>query len=60
MNVTSRIEDDALPNEILISERTLNCLDPDTFDVGPSRSLKPKGIEETLAVFPIRGALHHD
>jgi class 3 adenylate cyclase len=55
VNVTSRIEDAALPNEILISERTLNCLNSRHFTVGPSRSLKPKGIEETLAVFPITG-----
>ena len=55
VNVTSRIEDAALPNEILISERTLNCLNSRHFTVGPSRRLKPKGIEETLAVFPITG-----
>lgn len=55
VNVTSRIEDAALPSEILISERTFNCLKGDSFDVGPSRNLKPKGIEETLSVFPILG-----
>ena len=55
VNVTSRIEDAALPNEILISERTLNCLNKEHFVVGPARNLKPKGIEETLAVFPIMG-----
>lgn len=55
VNVTSRIEDAALPNEILISERTLNCLNSRHFTVGPSRRLRPKGIEETLAVFPITG-----
>ena len=60
VNVTSRIEDDAMPNEILISERTLSCLDPEKFDVGPSRSLRPKGIEETLAVFPIWGEAQRD
>ena len=49
-----------MPNEILISERTLSCLDPEKFDVGPSRSLRPKGIEETLAVFPIWGEAQRD
>ena len=60
VNITSRIEDAALPNEILISERTLSCLDVRHFDVGASRSLKPKGIEETLAVFPIKGNASND
>ena len=53
VNVTSRIEDAALPREILVSERTLNCLDLTGFNVGESRILNPKGIEETLSVFPI-------
>ena len=60
VNITSRIEDAALPNEILISERTLSCLNARRFDVGASRSLKPKGIEETLAVFPIKGNASND
>jgi class 3 adenylate cyclase len=60
VNVTSRIEDAALPKEILISERTLNCLDLTGFNVGESRSLKPKGIEETLSVFPINGEMLRD
>ena len=60
VNITSRIEDAALPNEILISERTLSCLNARHFDVGASRSLKPKGIEETLAVFPIKGNAFND
>ena len=60
VNITSRIEDAALPNEILVSERTLSCLNARHFDVGASRSLKPKGIEETLAVFPIKGNAFND
>ena len=60
VNVTSRIEDAALPNEILISERTLDCLKKEHFVVGPARNLKPKGIEETLAVFPIMGETSSD
>ena len=55
VNVTSRIGHATPPNEILVSERTLNCLKKEHFVVGPSRNLKPKGIEETLAVFPIIG-----
>ena len=60
VNVTSRIEDATLPKEILVSERTLNCLNKEKFVVGPSRHLKPKGIEETLAVFPIIGGNTRD
>ncbi len=60
VNITSRIEDAAQPDEILISERTLRCLSPEKFSVGQSRSLKPKGIDETLAVFPIQGGTSHD
>lgn len=60
VNITSRIEDAALPNEILVSERTLSCLNARHFDVGASRSLKPKGIEETLSVFPIKGNAFND
>jgi class 3 adenylate cyclase len=60
VNVTSRIEDAALPKEILVSERTLNCLDLTGFNVGESRSLNPKGIEETLSVFPINGEMLRD
>ena len=60
VNVTSRIEDAALPREILVSERTLNCLDLTGFNVGESRILNPKGIEETLSVFPIYGEMLRD
>lgn len=60
VNVTSRIEDAALPREILVSERTLNCLDLTGFNVGESRSLNPKGIEEMLSVFPIYGEMLRD
>ena len=60
VNVTSRIEDAALPREILVSERTLNCLDLTGFNVGESRILNPKGIEEMLSVFPIYGEMLRD
>ena len=60
VNVTSRIEDAALPKEILVSERTLNCLDLTGFNVGESRSLNPKGIEGTLSVFPVNGEMLRD
>ena len=60
VNVTSRIEDAALPREILVSERTLKCLDLTGFNVGESRCLNPKGIEETLSVFPIYGEMLRD
>lgn len=60
VNVTSRIEDAALPREILVSERTLKCLDLTGFNVGESRRLNPKGIEETLSVFPIYGEMLRD
>ena len=60
VNVTSRIEDAALPREILVSERTLKCLDLTGFNVGESRSLNPKGIEEKLSVFPIYGEMLRD
>ena len=60
VNVTSRIEDAALPNEILISQRTLKSLKEAEFDIGPSRNLNPKGIDETLVVFPINGEIPRD
>jgi class 3 adenylate cyclase/CheY-like chemotaxis protein len=55
VNVTSRIEDDALPNEILISEQTLQAIDNDVFEVGDSRTLNAKGMEGLLTVYPVIG-----
>ena len=54
MNVTSRIEDAAAPDEILISDSTLAKL-PKVYSVGERRSLSVKGIEEMVVVHPILG-----
>ena len=54
MNVTSRIEDAAAPDEILISDSTLAKL-PKVYTVGERRSLSVKGIEEMVVVHPILG-----
>ena len=56
VNVTSRIEDDARPNEILVSEQTLLATDQSQFVVGDSRTLQAKGMAGTLTVYPIEGA----
>lgn len=56
VNVTSRIEDDARPHEILISEQTYRALDGDQFVAGKSRTIKAKGIAELLTVYPIVGS----
>ena len=55
VNVTSRIEDDALPNEILVSEQTLLAIDEGQFIVGDSRTVHAKGMAGTLTVYPIEG-----
>ena len=57
VNVTSRIEDDARPNEILVSEQTLLAADQSQFIVGDSRTVHAKGMAGTLTVYPIEGAL---
>jgi len=56
VNLTSRIEDDARPHEILISEQTYRALNGDHFVAGESRTIKAKGIEELLTVYPIVGS----
>ena len=56
VNLTSRIEDDARPQEILISEQTYRALNSDQFVAGKSRTIKAKGIEELLTVYPIVGS----
>ena len=56
VNVTSRIEDDARPNEILVSEQTLLAADRSQFIVGDSRKVHAKGMAGTLTVYPIEGA----
>lgn len=55
VNVTSRIEDDAKPGEILVSQSTRAAGSTATFRFGESRSLQPKGIAETLEVYPLLG-----
>ena len=57
VNVTSRIEDDARPNEILVSEQTLLATDQSQFIVGDSRTVHAKGMAGTLTVYPIEGTL---
>ncbi len=57
VNVTSRIEDDARPNEILISEQTLLAIDNSQFIVGDSRTVHAKGMAGMLTVYPIEGVL---
>jgi len=55
MNVTSRIEDKAAGGEILISDSTLVCLQGD-YDVGGSREINVKGIDETILVHTVTEA----
>ena len=55
VNVTSRIEDEARPNEILVSEQTLLATDHTQFIVGDSRMVQAKGMASTLTVYPIEG-----
>ena len=57
VNVTSRIEDNARPNEILVSEQTLLATDKSQFIVGDSRTVNAKGMAGTLTVYPIEGTL---
>jgi len=57
VNVTSRIEDDARPNEILVSEQTLLSSDQSQFIVGDGRAIHAKGMAGTLTVYPIEGAV---
>jgi len=54
MNVTSRIEDIAKPNQILISASTLDKL-PASYEVGDSQSVSAKGIKENVVVYTIKG-----
>ncbi len=54
MNVTSRIEDFTAGGEILVSQSTLDALQQ-SYQVGQSRELKVKGIEQPLVVYPILG-----
>ena len=60
VNVTSRIEDDAKPGEILVSQSTRTAASTATFRFGESRSLQPKGIAETLEVHPLLGEVSNE
>jgi class 3 adenylate cyclase len=54
MNVTSRIEDVAAPQEILIADSTRRALG-DRFATGPQRDVRAAGIDELLSVYPLLG-----
>ena len=55
MNVTSRIEGETHPDEILISADTRNALPRDAFSFGEARHLSVKGIEDAIVVYPVLG-----
>ena len=55
MNVTSRIEGEAQPDEILISADTRSALPGDGFSFGEARHLSVKGIEDPIVVYPVLG-----
>jgi class 3 adenylate cyclase len=56
MNVTSRIEDVAGPQEILIADSTRRVLG-ERFAIGAQRDLRAAGIDELLSVYPLLGEL---
>lgn len=60
VNVTSRIEDHAAPNEILVSEKTLQSIEAHHFSIGDSRTVKAKGMEGMLTVYPIKGVADNE
>ena len=55
MNVTSRIEGQARPDEILVSAATCEKLPQAIFEFGEPRTLSVKGIEDTIVAFPLLG-----
>ena len=55
MNVTSRIEGETHPDEILISADTRNALPRHAFSFGEARHLSVKGIEDAIVVYPVLG-----
>ena len=55
MNVTSRIEGETHPDEILISADTRSALPRDGFAFGEARHLSVKGIEDPIVVYPVLG-----
>ena len=54
VNITSRIEDQTKPGEILVSEKTLEVC-KSSFNLGRSIDLQPKGISEIITVVGING-----
>jgi adenylate cyclase len=54
VNLTSRIEDQTKPGEILVSKDTLKN-SKNIFKTGRSIKLQPKGISETISVLSIEG-----
>ena len=55
MNVASRIEGQAKPGEILISDATRQQLPPSLFKFGEPRALNVKGIEDQVLTHPLLG-----
>ena len=55
MNVTSRIEGQARPDEILVSTATREKLPQAIFEFGEPRTLSVKGIEDTIVAYPLLG-----
>ena len=56
MNVTSRIEGQAEPDEILVSAGTWEKLPQAVFEFGEPRTLSIKGIEDTIVAYPLLGS----
>ena len=55
MNVTSRIEGETNPDEILISEATRKVLPENAFFFGEARHLSVKGIVDAIVTYPVLG-----
>ena len=55
MNVTSRIEGETKPDEILISADTRNALPQEAFSFGTARHLSVKGIGDAIVAYPVLG-----
>jgi class 3 adenylate cyclase len=55
MNVTSRIEGETNPDEILISAATRKALPENAFSFGEARHLSVKGIVDAIVTYPVLG-----
>ena len=55
MNVTSRIEGETNPGEILVSDATRKALPDNVFSFGEARHLSVKGIEDAIITYPVLG-----